>query len=122
VQAVFWKGSHALLCLLLCCLQELEDARAVNMQQRQALAEAQAKHGELTAELQQKETSLATCQVRRPAAATAAAAAAVVERGGLVCLHCMSNATVCLSGWQLLPAATAAAVMFVKAVTMHAQL
>lgn len=51
-------------CLLLFCLQELEDARAVNAQHRQALAEAQAKHGELTAELQQKEASMATCQVR----------------------------------------------------------
>ncbi|WIA38717.1 hypothetical protein OEZ86_002017 [Tetradesmus obliquus] len=42
--------------------KELEDARAVNAQHRQALAEAQAKHGELTAELQQKEASMATCQ------------------------------------------------------------
>ncbi|KAF6262393.1 hypothetical protein COO60DRAFT_1636061 [Scenedesmus sp. NREL 46B-D3] len=45
-----------------CCLNELEDARAINAQQRQGLAEAQAKHGELSAELQQKEATLATCQ------------------------------------------------------------
>jgi hypothetical protein len=45
-------------------LQELEDARAINAQQRHGFAEAQAKHGELHAELQQKEASLATCQVR----------------------------------------------------------
>jgi hypothetical protein len=45
-------------------LQEVEDARAINAQQRHGFAEAQAKHGELHAELQQKEASLATCQVR----------------------------------------------------------
>jgi hypothetical protein len=44
-------------------LQELDDARGINAQQRQGLAEAQAKHGELAAELQQKEASLATNQV-----------------------------------------------------------
>jgi hypothetical protein len=45
-------------------LQELEDARAINAQQRHGFAEAQAKHAELHADLQQKEASLATCQVR----------------------------------------------------------